>query len=271
MSHLVFDRLVVRTGTRVVGPVTATFGVGLHGLAFARLDDLETFERAISEGTPALEGRVRIEGADEPLPLVFLSDLLPLPEGLSLGRLASAIVGDRAAAALSRSGLEAGRATEDLSPFEAFAFAVALVGELPTAGGVVVPSPHELVPATHERESARLLRSLAAMGLPVVVLLAPGLRASRFVDDVISVDEGGHAGPVSSAASPEEAEQGLRVRGDGLDALAHHLVRAGFSVALDESASTLTLHAPKRHEAERALTEALAAHEGSIDEVGPCR
>lgn len=176
----------------------------------------------------------------------------------------------RVDAVLARCSLEGGRLTNELGSLEALAFATSIVTEFDHVGAVLAPSPHTLLPATLEREGAKLLRGLASAGLPVVVLLAPGLHAERFVDDVVTVDEAGLASALTGARRRHELARGVRVRGEDLAHLAHRLVREGFAVGLDHEGRELTLHAARLEEAERALTEALASHVGRIDEVSPC-
>ncbi len=270
MKRIVFERVVVRRGTRSLGPLSATFGPGVHGLALARLEDLATLEGALARGAPAVEGTVRCETDGPRRELVSLSDLLPLPAGHTLERFAKLVVGSRSEAVLARSGLEAGRLTETLGALEALSFAVALVAEIDHAGAVLVPSPHTLVPATLEREAAKVLRGLAHAGLPVVILLAPGLQAPRFVDDLVAFDEAGLAGAPVGVSRRSERALGLCVRGNGLTALAQHMFREGFTVTLDEQGRELTVHAPRLEEAERTLTEALSTFDGAIEEVLPC-
>ena len=270
MRRLVLDRVVVRRGARTVGPISATLGPGVHGIAVARLDDLATLEGSLAEAHPPCEGLVRCEAEGPDAALVALADLLPLPPGHTLARLARLVANQHGDEALRRSGLDGDRLTHELASLEALAFALSLVAALPGAGALLVPSPHTLVSATLEREAARLLRSLAQAGFPVLVLLAPGLRAERFVDDVIDIDDAGLATSLASVNRHASGPRGLRVRGTDLDVLGQHLVRAGFSISLDDAGHELTLHAARLDEAERALTAALAGHSGSIEEVAPC-
>jgi hypothetical protein len=270
MRRLVFDRVVVRRGARAIGPITATFGPGLHGLSFARLEDLETLSRALTGRTPSIEGRLACDADGPRCELVSLGDLVPLPRGYGLARFARLMTPAGGHAVIARCGLEGGRMTDALGGLEALSFATSIVAVLEHVGAVLVPSPHTLVPATLEREGARLLRGLASAGLPVVVLLPPGLHDERFVDDVVRIDDDGRASPLTGARRRHELARGLRVRGEELTRLARHLVREGFAVGLDDDGRGLTLHATRLEEAERALTEALASHTGTIDEVSPC-
>ncbi len=270
MKRISFDRVFVRSGPRTIGPLTARFGPGMHGLAFARLDDLETLESSLTGEGPVHEGRVHFETDEGRLGLVHLRDLLPLPPGYTLGRFARLIAGGREDVVIARCALGEHRRTNELGPIEALSFATALFAEIAEVGAVLVPAPSTFLPATFEREGAKILRRLASSGLPVVVLLPPGIRAERFVDDVVAFDDSGTARESTGVHGVRRDQHGLVVRGVGLAPLARGLVRQGLIVGLDDGGRELTVHASRVEEAERALTEALASHDGPIDEVRPC-
>lgn len=267
MSVLVLDRVLARYGRRAVGPIRATFGAGVHGIAVGSLDDLALLEGALAEGAH-LEGSVRVEG--DAARLLALGDLLPLPSGHTARGFAHLVAGERAAAVLARAGVDGSTLTDRLAAHEAFALAVALAEALPDVGAVLVPSPHRLVPPQEDRESARRLRALAARGFPVLVLLAPGLEPARWVDDLVTVDAAGRASEPRGVATLARPLRGVTVRGEGLERVAAHMVHRGFELALDPRGRELTVRSPLGAELERALTEAIAAHDGAIEEVVPC-
>jgi len=267
MSRLVLDRVVARAGRRSVGPIHASFGPGVHGIAAASLDDLVLLEGAISDGAH-LEGAVRVEG--EAPRLLALGDLLPLPGGHAVRSLVRLLVGERAAAVLAKAGVEPGALTDRLAAHEAFALALALAEALPDVGAVLVPPPHRLVPPHEDRASARRLRALAAEGLPVLVLLAPGLEPARWVDDLVTIDPAGRASEPRGVASLARPSRGVVIRGEGLERVATLMVQRGFELAVDPRGRELTVRSPFGPELERALTDAIAAHDGAVDEVVPC-
>lgn len=267
MSRIALDRLLVRAGRRAVGPIHASFGPGVHGVTSAELDDLALLEAGLT-GAAACEGALRFEAPGARL--LALGDLLPLPSGHGVRAFARAALGARGEAAVARAGVEGGVLTDRLAPHEAFALALALAEELPDVGAVLVPSPHTLLAPQEDRASARRLRALAACGVPVLVLLAPGLEPARWVDDLVTIDADGRASEPRSVATLARHVRAVTVRGEGLERMAARIVQRGFELAIDPRGRELTIRTPLGTELERAVTEAVAAHDGVIDEVVPC-
>jgi hypothetical protein len=268
MSRLVFDRVVVRGRGRVLGPIRASFGAGVHGIATHALKDLDLLEERFGGGAGRFEGSLDVEGPARRA--LFLGDLLPLPAGHVARRFASLTVGLCSDSVIARSGIDAASLTDHLAGHEAFAFALALAEELPEVGAIIVPSPHAIVAPQEEREAARRLRALAARGFPVVVLLAPALRAARWVDDLVTIDATGLASEPRTVAALTRTSHAFTVRGEGLERVAARMVHRGFELAIDPRGRELIVRSPLGVELERVLTEAIAAHDGAIDEVVPC-
>jgi len=270
MSRLVLDRVVLRRGTRMIGPLSGVFGAGVHGVVTVDLDDRRALEETLGSGRGAFEGTMSAGHDGARATIVYLGDLLPLPRGYAAQTFATLLVGARATSVLARAGVAATARTESLAAREALAFALAIVAAMDDVGALIVPGPATFVAAHDEREAAARLRALAATGLPVLIFLGPGANEARWVDDVLVVDERGTASEARSVGALHTAVHAITVRGQGLDALASRMVRSGFEFALDSSGTELTVRAARSSDLERALTDALADHTAPIDEVVRC-
>lgn len=270
MSRLVLDRIVLRRGARTLGPVSGSFGPGVHGVACVALDDRLALEETLGARAGTFEGSMSASHGGQSSAIAYLGDLLPLPAGYSASAFAKLFVGNAAADVLHRCGIDASTATHLLSSRDAFALALGLVGAMANVGALLVPGPPSLVSAHDEREAAARLRSLAAAGIPVLVFLGPGANEARWVDDLLLIDERGAASEPRSLTAFQAPVRSVTVRGNDLEALAARLIRSGFELALDAAGTELTVRSSKPYELERALTDALAEHPSRIDGVVRC-
>ena len=269
MSHLAFERVVVRRPGRILGPITATFGPGVHAIAAENLADLDALVLRLAIRRSGFEGTLRLDD-DRGAVVMYLGDLLPWPSGHRAGNLARCLAGHQGGPALARAGIAAHRRTEDFAAPEAFALAAALIGSMPHVGAVLVPPPHTLVGAHDEAEAARALRRLAAAGVPVVVFLPRGAPPARWAEDVLRIDATGAASAPECASTLDVGHTALRVRGTGLEQLAPALALPGVEVALDDAGRELVVRSRHGLTLERALTDAIAGGAACIDEVIPC-
>jgi hypothetical protein len=267
MSRLVFDRIVVRANGKGLGPLTASLGAGMHGIEAESLaDTLELLDRvAVRRG--GYEGKLTLEPAERSI--LYLGDLLPFPKGYTAETLGKMLVGERGERACIAAGIEPTQRVDRLANHEALRFVVRLCLEMEGVGAVLVPPPHTLVAAHEEREAARHLRTLAAAGIPVVVFIAPGSCASRWVDDLLFLDEAGRVRGPAAVASFDRRAPALRVRGESLEKLASAVMRPGIELTLHASGNELVLRSERPLELERALTEAIATTGTIVDEVTP--
>ncbi len=270
MNQLVLDRIVIRHGKRSIGPISGVFGPGVHGLISSSLGDAALIEDALGRGSQTFEGRMRAVQNDGTKQIVFLGDIVPLPPGHKVASFARVILGEGGDAALRSAKLPKDARTDHLSSAAAFAFAVGLVRGLGEAGALVVPPPETLVSRADERVAAGLLRACAASGLPVFILLTPGTKVERWVEDVIVVNEDGAASVSAGVASLRAPALAVTVRGGHLEQVAARMLRSGIEIKLSQDARELVVRSRDGRAIDGLLTEAIAQHSGEIDEVVAC-